>query len=146
VEAELPSYVDDIYTGLCIWDEIEAKTVDMDLLLTAVDTIINRMADKHNLPLEKSKHEQLILRKKRRRKNSEVKMVKWLEIIMNESLTFREHWKARIQKVRNMLGKCKGIENSEWGISPTSWRNLYTGMIRASALWGVELGWRSQRD
>lgn len=45
-----------------------------------------------------------------------------------------------------MLGRCKGIGNSQWGISPTSWRNLYTGMIRAIALWGAELGWRGQRD
>jgi len=90
-EVELPSYVDDIHAGLCIWDEIEAKTVDMDLLLTVVYVIINRVANKYNLPLEKSKHERLVLRKKRRRKNSEVKMIKWLGIIMDESLIFKEH-------------------------------------------------------
>ena len=146
VKVELPSYVDDIYVGLCIWDKIEAKTVDMDLLLTAVDIIINRVTDKHNLPLEKSKHEWLVLRKKRRRKNNEVKMIKWLGIIMDEGLTFREHWRARIQKARSILGRCKGIGNPQWGISPTSWRNLYIGIVRAIALWSAELGWCGQRD
>jgi len=114
--------------------------------LTVVDAIINRVANKYNLPLEKSKHERLVLRKKRKRKNREVKMIKWVGIIMDESLTFKEHWEARIQKSRNMLRRCKGIDNSQWGISPTSWRNLYTDMIIAIALWGADLGWRGQRD
>lgn len=145
-EVGLPSYVDDIHAGLCIWDEVEAKVVDMDFLLSVVDAIINMVAEKHHLLLEKSKHGGLVLRRKRRKKNKEVKMIKWLGIIMDESLTFKEHWKARIQKARNMLGRCRGIGNTQWGISPTSWRNLYTGMIRAIALWGAELGWRDQRD
>jgi len=63
-----------------------------------------------------------------------------------EKFSKREHWKARIQKARSMLGRCKGIGNTQWGISPTSWKNLYTGMIRAIALWGAELGCRGQRD
>ena len=67
-------------------------------------------------------------------------MVKWLGVILDESLIFQEHWKARIQKARMMLGRCNGIGNTQWGISPTSWRGLYTGMIRAIALWGAELG------
>lgn len=70
------------------------------------------MANKHNLLLQKSKHKRLILKRKKRRKNSNVKMIKWLEIIMDESLTFKEYWKARILKVRNILGRCKGIGNS----------------------------------
>jgi len=94
-ELELASYVDDIHVGLCIWDEIAAKTVDMDLLLSIVDAIINTVAAKHHLSLEKSKYERLVLRQKRRRKYNEVKMVKWLGTIMDESLTFKEHWKVR---------------------------------------------------
>ena len=33
-----------------------------------------------------------------------------------------------------------------WGMSANSLRFAYTGMIRAEALWGVELGWRGQRE
>jgi len=65
---------------------------------------------------------------------------------MDESLTFKEHWKARIKKARAMLAQFNGLGNSQWGISATSWRQIYTGMIRVIALWGSELGWRGQRD
>jgi len=75
-----------------------------------------------------------------------MKWVKWLVIIMDESLTFKEHWKARIKKARAMLAQFNGLGNSQWGISATSWRQIYTGIIRAIALWGSELGWRGQRD
>ena len=45
-----------------------------------------------------------------------------------------------------MLGQLNGLRNSMWGISTNSWRSAYTGMIRAVALWGVELGWTGQAD
>ncbi|KAF8431648.1 hypothetical protein BGX38DRAFT_1277154 [Terfezia claveryi] len=54
----------------------------------------------------------IVLREKRRRKNNQVKCVKWLGALMDESLSFREHWRARIKKARNLLGKCNGIGNS----------------------------------
>ena len=31
-------------------------------------------------------------------------------------------------------------------MSPVSWRAAYTGMIRAVASWGVEIGWRGQKE
>ena len=70
-EVELPSYLDDIHAKLCIWDEAEAKVVDMEKLLDEVDRIVNRVARKWKLPLEESKHERLVLRKKRRRRNKD---------------------------------------------------------------------------
>ena len=54
------------------------------------------------------------------------------------------YWKARIEKARKMLGALNGIGNSQWGISPLSWRSAYTGMIRTIATWGAEIGWRGQ--
>jgi len=45
-----------------------------------------------------------------------------------------------------MLAQFNGIGNSQWGVSASSWRQIYTGMIRAVALWGAELGWRGQKD
>ena len=81
-----------------------------------------------------------------RGKNKDVKWVKWIGIIMDESLTFREYWESRIAKARKMLGQLNGLGNSSWGMSANSWRTAYTGMIRAVALWGSELGWRGQRD
>jgi len=118
----------------------------MDGLLEEADGIVNRIAAENDLPLEDSKHERLVLRNKRRKKNTEVKWVKWLGIIMDASLTFKEHGKARIRKAGVMLAKFNGLGNSQWGISATSWRHIYTGMIRAVALWGLVLGWPGQRD
>ena len=31
-------------------------------------------------------------------------------------------------------------------MSPVSWRAAYTGMVRAVASWGVEIGWRRQKE
>ena len=31
-------------------------------------------------------------------------------------------------------------------MSPLSWRQAYTGIIRSVATWGVEVGWRGQRE
>jgi len=45
-----------------------------------------------------------------------------------------------------MLAQFNGLGNFQWGISASSWRQIYTGMIRAIVLWGSELGWRGQRD
>jgi len=64
---------------------------------------------------------------------------------MDESLTFDKHWQSRIDKARAMLGQLNGIGTSNWEISTTSWRSIYTGMIRAVAMWDSELGWRGQK-
>jgi len=71
----------------------------MDEMLEEVDKIVNRIAAENHLPLKDWKHERLILQKKRRKKKKDMKWVKWLGIIMDESLTFKEHWKVRIKKV-----------------------------------------------
>jgi len=85
----------------------------MDEVLDEVDKIVIRIAAENHLPLEDSKHERLVLQKKRRKKNNDMKWVKWLGIIMDESLTFKEHWKARIKKARAMLTQFNGLGNSQ---------------------------------
>jgi len=145
-DLELPSYVDDLHLGVSRWERIMARGIKMDEVLDEANKIVNRIAAENHLPLEDSKHERLVLQKKSRKKNKDVKWMKWLGIIMDESLTFKEHWKARIRKARAMLAQFNRLGNSQWGISAPSWRQIYTGMIRAMALWGSELGWREQRD
>ena len=102
-------------------------------MLKTADEVVNRVALECHLPLEDSKHEKLVLRKKRRKMNSEVRWVKWVGIIMDESLTFREHWKSRSANASKMLGQLSGLGNSKCGMSANSW-TVYTGMIRAVAL------------
>ena len=72
--------------------------------------------------------------------------MKWLGIILDETLEFDHYWKSCIDKARKLLGALSGIGSSQWGISPGSWRQLYMGMVRTVALWGAELGWRGQKE
>ena len=68
--------------------------------------------------------------------------MKWLGVILDEDLEFDIHWKGRIGMARKMLGALNGVGTSQWGISPNSWRSVYTGMVRSIATWGAEIGWR----
>ena len=92
----------------------------MELLLKRIDEVVNRVAKENHLHLEESKHEMLVLRKKRRQKNKDVQLVKWIGIIMDKSLSFKKHWKSRIAKVKKMLGQLNGLGNSMWGMSANS--------------------------
>ena len=67
---KLPSYVDDLYVNIYNWNRIY---VDMELLLKRVDEVVNWVVKENHLPLEELKHEKLVLRKKRRQKNKDVK-------------------------------------------------------------------------
>jgi len=114
-------------------------------MLEEVNAEVNRIAEENHLLLEDSKHEQLVLRTKKRKRSADVKWVKWIGIIMDKSLLFDKYWQSRIDKARAMLGQLNGIGTSNWGISATSWRSIHMGMIRAVAMWGSELGWRGQK-
>ena len=144
-EIEMPSYIDDLQGGIYIWEPDVAKRCNMGAMLKEANAEVNRIAEENHLPLEDSKHERLVLWTKRRKKSVNVKWVKWIGIIMDESLSFDKHWQSRIDKAHAMLGQLNGIGTSNWGISATSWRSIYTGMIRAVAMWGNELGWRGQK-
>jgi len=50
---------------------------------------VNRVAAESHLPLEDSKHERLVLRDRRRKKEAEVKWIKWPRVIIDKSLSFR---------------------------------------------------------
>ena len=144
-EIEMPSYVDDLQGGIYIWEPDVAKRCNMRAMLEEANVEVNRIAEENHLLLEDSKHEKLVLRIEKRKKSADVKWVKWIGIIMDESLSFDKHWQLRIDKARAMLGQLNGIGTSNWGISATSWQVIYTGIIRAVAIWGSELGWRGQR-
>ena len=66
-------------------------------------------------------------------------------MLFRSDLSFDTHWQKRVERARSLLGTLKGIGNSEWGLCPKGWRQVYTGMIRTVATWGVELGWRGQK-
>ena len=127
---ELPSYVDDILAT--VTDKRGRR--NMDQVMDQVDRIVNEVVEEWDLPLEPEKTERIIFRKKRKGKRKDTKWVKWLGIIVDKDLLFDHHWKSRISKARKLLGAFSGVGSANWGISPGSWRQLYTGMIRTVAL------------
>ena len=152
VDVQFLSYVDDLHRGLYdrrVAGEEEAKRERMQDLVARVQRVVNEVAAERELPLAADKEESMVLRggcgRKKRRKNGFPEKVKWLGVILDNRLDFREHWRHRIGKARSLLRAFCGVGNSRWGMNPVSWRAAYTGMIRAVASWGVEIGWRGQK-
>ena len=106
MDLKLPSYVDDIMTSLMDWDNRR----DMSQVLETANMVIMKMAAKWNLPLEEAQTEKLVLRRKR--KGGKPDYVKWLGIILDETLSFDLHWKSRVEKARKLLGAFNSIGNS----------------------------------
>ena len=118
---EIPSYVDDIL--VCILNK--EKKGDIKVQLDQANMIVNQIAAKWTLPLEKDKHETIVFNpggtgSGKRKKRAEVERVKWLGIILDKTLEFDHHWKSRVDKARKLLRALSGIGSSQWGISPGS--------------------------
>ena len=153
VDVHFPSYVDDLHCGL--YDkraagEEETKRERMQDLIARIQRVVTEVAAERRLPLAADKEESMVLRgdcgRKKRRKNGLAEKVKWLGVILDDRLDFKGHWRHRIGKARSLLEALGGVGNSRWGMGPVSWRAAYTGMVCAVASWGVEIGWRGQKE
>ena len=154
VAVEFPSCVDDLHCGLYVGargvrglDAVQRKE-RVEELLDRVSRTLKEVAGERGLPLAGDKEERLVLRDKlgRRGRRGVVEKVKWLGVILEEDLDFGPHWEYRIRKARSLLGALEGVGSSRWGMSRLSWRQAYTGMIRSVASWGIEVGWRGQKE
>ena len=67
-------------------------------------------------------------------------------VLLDKETDLGPHWEHRIGKAWKLLEAIDGVGNSAWVMSPLSWRQAYMGMIRAVASWGVEIGWRGQKE
>ena len=115
-------------------EEMEEEDNGAEELIHRANKVLKEVAEGRRLPLEETKEERLILKVGRKTgRGKERKWIEWLGIFLEDQLEFDIHWKARIEKARKMLGALNGIGNSQWGISPVSWRSAYTGMIRTIA-------------
>ena len=97
----------------------------MKVTLKEIDIVVDQVATKWNLPMEKEKYEVIVFNpvgrgSGRKQKRTEVEKVKWLGIIIDENLEFDHHWKSRDQKARKLRGALSGISNSQWSISSAS--------------------------
>ena len=105
VEVPFPSYVDDLHCGL--YDrrgtgEEQVKYERMQDLIARVQRVVAEVAAEQRLPLAADKEESMVLRggggRKKRRRNGLAEKVKWLRVILDDSLDFKEHWGHRIGK------------------------------------------------
>ena len=147
INIEIPSYEDDIL--VCILDS-EGK-MEMKGTMKTIEIVVNRVAIKWNLPVEKAKHEEIVFNPEgkgsgKKKKRAEGEKVRWLGIIIDENLEFDHYRKSRVEKARRQLRALNGIGNSQLEISPGSWHHLYTGIVKVVAMWGAELGWRGQKE
>ena len=147
VNVHFPSYVDDLHCGL--YDkraagEEETERERMQDLRARMQRVVTEVAPERRLPLAADKEESMVLQggcgRKKRRKNGLAEEVKWLGVILDDRLDFKEHWRHRIGKAPSLLGALGGVGNSRWRMGPVSWRAAYAGMVRAVASWGVEIG------
>ena len=134
LQIEVNSYVDDLAISITDTD----GTSNMEGMVKKGSEILCRIAETDGIPLEKAKEETIIFGKKGRKGET----VKWLGVILDSELKFQEHLNTRVKRATQMLGNLRGLGNSAWGLTPMSWRQAYTGMIRTIALWGAEVGWR----
>ena len=69
---------------------------------------MTEVAAEQRLPLAADKEESMVLRggygTNKNRRNGIAENVKWLGVILNNRLDFKEHWKHRIGKARSLLG------------------------------------------
>ena len=89
LDIKISSYVDAIL--VCVLDK-ECK-MEMKQKLREIDIVVNQVATKWNLPLEKEKHEEIVFNSggkgsRRNKKRAETERVKWLGIIIDEDLEF----------------------------------------------------------
>ena len=131
-------------------EEEEVKRERMQVLVARVQRVVTEVAVEQGLPLAADKEESMVLRRgcgrKKNRRNGSAEKVKWLEVILDDPQDFKEHWRHRIGKARSLLGALGGVGNSKWRMNPVSCRAAYTGMVRAVARWGLEIGWRCQKE
>ena len=118
-DVEVFSYVDNIHIGVYYRSLREEE--EQGRWVVRVDEVMGEVSKEWGMPTAPDKHERLVIRRdegRKKRKRGEMKSVKWVGIILDEDLSFDNHWQKRVDKARNLLGALKGVGNSEWDLSP----------------------------
>ena len=126
VDVPFPSYVDNIHCVL--YDkqgvgEEKAKRKRMQDLVIRVQRVVAEVAAEQGLPMVADKEESMVLRRgcgRKKRRKGLAEKVKWLGVILDDGLDFKEHWRHWIGKARSLLGAFSSVGNSRWGMSLVS--------------------------
>ena len=120
VEVQFPSYVDDLHCGLHDMRGAEEEEVNherMQDLVARVQRVVTEVAAEQKLRLAADKEESMVLRrgceKKKNRRHGIAEKVRWLGVIPDDCLDYKEPWRHRIGKARSLLGALCGVGNSK---------------------------------
>ena len=69
------------------------------------------------------------------------KEVKYLGVILDNKLPWKQHVTEKCQKAIALLWQCRRIVSSKWGISPKAMRWLYTSVIRPMLTYASSIWW-----
>ena len=109
-DMEVFSYIDDIYVG--VYGRSLQKGEQHGGWVERVDEVVVEVSKEWRMPTTQDTHERLVIRSdkgRKKRKGGEAKSVKSLGIILDEDLSFDNHWQKRVEKARNLLGALKGV-------------------------------------
>ena len=116
------SYMDDVNIAFTAQD----KRTPLGRLADWVVEHFKRIAAEHGIILEAEKETELVCRKGKRVGAT----VKILGVIVDDTLQFCKHADYRAEKGKQLWGALHRLGNTKTGISPSVWRQLYTGMVR----------------
>lgn len=66
---------------------------------------------------------------------------KYLGIIIDSKLTWKEHLSSKIKKANNTLWACKRAFSNTWGLKPKIHHWIYTGIVRPMITYGAIIWW-----
>ncbi|TVY22096.1 hypothetical protein LHYA1_G009200 [Lachnellula hyalina] len=69
-------------------------------------------------------------------------IVKWLSIYFNALLQFKEHITIRTAKAKSAFRRMSRLANSERGLSPTAFRQLYLAYITSMSDYALLIWWQ----
>jgi hypothetical protein len=67
--------------------------------------------------------------------------IKYLGVILDQRLTWKEHIEAKVGKARNMMWACRRACGRRWGLRPRVVYWLYTSVIRPSLAYAFLVWW-----
>jgi len=67
--------------------------------------------------------------------------VKYLGVILDSRLTWREHVKVKVRKVHNLLWACRRVCGMGWGLGPKVVHWLYVAIVRLTISYASLVWW-----
>jgi len=67
--------------------------------------------------------------------------VKYLGVIVDSRLTWREHVDVKMRKAQNLLWACRKASGVTWGLGPRVVHRLYVSIIRPSVTFASLVWW-----